>query len=114
MLVPSAHVWAWEKLIIYRRYTLTKTELISVVANKAGLPKAAAEKAINATTEAIEDALKKGDKVTLVGFGTFDVAKRAERTGVNPRTRAAIKIKASKAPRFRPGKAFKEIVNKGK
>jgi DNA-binding protein HU-beta len=93
---------------------LTKTELISVVANKAGLPKAAAEKAINATTEAIEDALKKGDKVTLVGFGTFDVAKRAERTGVNPRTRAAIKIKASKAPRFRPGKAFKEIVNKGK
>lgn len=91
---------------------MTKTELISVVANKAGIPKAAAEKAINATTEAIQGALKKGDKVTLVGFGTFDVAKRAARQGVNPRTRETIKIKASKAPRFRPGKAFKEAVNK--
>jgi len=91
---------------------LTKTELISVVANKAGLPKAAAEKAINATIDAITEALKKGDKVTLVGFGTFDVARRAARQGVNPRTREAIKIKASKAPRFRAGKSLKDIVNK--
>lgn len=91
---------------------MTKTELISVVANKAGLPKAAAEKAINATIDAITEALKKGDKVTLVGFGTFDVARRAARQGVNPRTREAIKIKASKAPRFRAGKSLKDIVNK--
>ena len=91
---------------------MTKTELISVVANKAGLPKAAAEKAINATIDAIQQALRKGDKVTLVGFGTFDVAQRAARQGVNPRTREAIKIKASKAPRFKAGKAFKEAVNK--
>ena len=90
---------------------MTKTELISVVANKAGIPKAAAEKAINATTGAIQDALKKGDKVTLVGFGTFDVAKRAERSGVNPRTRATIKIKAAKVPKFRPGKALKDALN---
>lgn len=91
---------------------MTKTELISVVANKAGIPKAAAEKAINATTEAISKALAKGDKVTLVGFGTFDVAKRAARQGVNPRTREPIKIKASKTPRFRAGKALKDVVNK--
>jgi len=95
-----------------RRYTLTKTELISVVSGKAGIPKAAAEKAINATTEAITQALAKGDKVTLVGFGTFDVAQRAARQGVNPRTRETIKIKASKSPRFRAGKAFKDSVNK--
>jgi DNA-binding protein HU-beta len=112
-LLPFEGTWAWEKTIsFYRRYALTKTELISVVANKAGIPKAAAEKAINATTEAIQQALKKGDKVTLVGFGTFDVAQRAARQGVNPRTRETIKIRASKAPRFRAGKAFKEVVNK--
>ncbi len=91
---------------------MTKTELISIVASKANIPKAAAEKAINATTEAITDALAKGDKVTLVGFGTFDVAKRASRQGVNPRTREPIKIKASTSPRFKPGKAFKDKVNK--
>jgi DNA-binding protein HU-beta len=112
-LLPFEGTWAWKKTIsFYRRYALTKTELISVVANKAGIPKAAAEKAINAATDAIQQALKKGDKVTLVGFGTFDVAQRAARQGVNPRTRETIKIKASKTPRFRPGKAFKEVVNK--
>ncbi len=91
---------------------MTKTDLITVVANKAGIPKAAAEKAVNATTEAIVEAVAKGDKVTLVGFGTFDVAERAARQGVNPRTRETIKIKASKAPRFKAGKAFKDRVNK--
>ncbi len=91
---------------------MTKTDLITVIANKAGIPKAAAEKALNATTEAIVEAVAKGDKVTLVGFGTFDVATRAARQGVNPRTREAIKIKASKAPRFKAGKAFKDSVNK--
>jgi DNA-binding protein HU-beta len=91
---------------------LTKTELISEVANKAGIPKAAAEKALNATIETIQQALKKGDKVTLVGFGTFDVAQRAARQGVNPRTRETIKIRASKTPRFKAGKAFKDAVNR--
>jgi len=91
---------------------LTKTELISVVANKAGLPKAAAEKAINATTQAIVEALSRGNKVTLVGFGTFEVVTRASRKGVNPRTREPITIKASKAPRFKAGKVLKEAVNK--
>jgi len=86
--------------------------LISVVANKAGLPKAAAEKAINATTQAIVEALSRGNKVTLVGFGTFEVVTRASRKGVNPRTREPITIKASKAPRFKAGKVLKEAVNK--
>lgn len=91
---------------------MTKTELISVVANKAGLPKAAAEKAVNATTQAIVEALSRGNKVTLVGFGTFEVVTRASRKGVNPRTREPITIKASKAPRFKAGKVLKEAVNK--
>jgi len=95
-----------------RRYALTKTELIAVIAGKAGLSKAAAEKALNATTDAIKAALAKSGKVTLVGFGTFDVAARAARVGVNPRTRQQIKIKASKSPRFRAGKALKDAVNK--
>jgi DNA-binding protein HU-beta len=91
---------------------LTKSELISIVAEKAGITKSAAEKALNATTEAIQQALKRGDKVTLVGFGTFDVAQRAARQGVNPRTRETIKIKASKAPHFKAGKALKQAFKK--
>ena len=67
---------------------------------------------MDALTEAITGALKKGDKVTLIGFGTFDVAKRAARTGMNPRTKEKIKIKASKAPRFKAGKTLKAAVNK--
>ncbi len=91
---------------------MTKSELVDVVANKAGLPKAKVLNAIDALTDAIQGALKKGDKVTLIGFGTFDVAKRAARTGMNPRTKEKIKIKASKAPRFKAGQAFKAVVNK--
>jgi DNA-binding protein HU-beta len=91
---------------------MTKSDLIDVVANKAGLPKAKVLDAIDAITDAIQGALKKGDRVTLVGFGTFEVAKRAARTAVNPRTREKIKIKASKAPRFKAGKAFKDAVKK--
>jgi DNA-binding protein HU-beta len=68
--------------------------------------------AVDAFTEAITGALKKGDKVTLIGFGTFDVVKRAAREGVNPQTRQKIKIKACKAPKFKAGKAFKAVVNK--
>jgi DNA-binding protein HU-beta len=91
---------------------MTKTDLVDVVAGKVKISKAAALEAVDAFTESITSALKKGDKVTLIGFGTFDVAKRAARTGVNPRTREKIKIKASKAPRFKAGKAFKDVVNK--
>ena len=91
---------------------MTKTDLVDVVAGKQKMSKAAALAVVDALTEAIAGALKKGDKVTLVGFGSFDVAKRAARMGVNPRTRQKIKIKASKAPRFRAGKALKDAVNK--
>jgi DNA-binding protein HU-beta len=91
---------------------MTKTDLVDVVAGKVKISKAAALEAVDAFTESITSALKKGDKVTLIGFGTFDVAKRAARTGVNPRTREKIKIKACKAPRFKAGKAFKDAVKK--
>jgi len=91
---------------------MTKTDLVDVVAGKVKLSKSAALAAVDALTESIAAALKKGEKVTLVGFGSFDVAKRAAREGVNPRTRQKIKIKASKAPRFRAGKALKDAVNK--
>lgn len=91
---------------------MTKADLIGVVAQKAGLPKAAVEKAVNAIFDSIMGTLKKGDKVTLVGFGTFDVVKRAAREGINPRTGATIKIKARKAPRFKAGKALKDSIAK--
>ena len=91
---------------------MTKTELVDVIAGKVKISKTASLTAVDALTEAITGALKKGDKVTLIGFGTFDVAKRAARTGMNPRTKEKIKIKASKAPRFKAGKALKAVVNK--
>ena len=91
---------------------MTKTELVDVIAGKAKIPKSASLAAVDALTEAITGALKKGDKVTLVGFGTFDVIKRAAREGINPQTRQKIKIKASKAPRFKAGKLLKDTVNK--
>ncbi|MGD0822491.1 MAG: HU family DNA-binding protein [Desulfomonilia bacterium] len=91
---------------------MTKSDLVDVMAGKVKISKSAAQLAVDAFTESIASALKKGDKVTLVGFGTFDVAKRAAREGVNPQTRQKIKIKASKAPRFRAGKLLKDAVNK--
>jgi len=91
---------------------MTKTDLVDVIAGKVKISKVAALEAVDALTEAITGALKKGDKVTLIGFGNFDVAKRAARTGMNPQTMQKIKIKASKAPRFKAGKAFKDVVNK--
>ena len=91
---------------------MTKTDLVNVVASKVKISKSAALEVMDAFTDAIASALKKSDKVTLVGFGTFDVAKRAAREGVNPQTRQKIKIKASKAPRFKAGKALKDAVNK--
>lgn len=88
---------------------MNKGQLIEVVAKALGSNKAA-EKAINATLKAISDSLKKGDKVTIVGFGTFAVAKRAARTGRNPQTGKAIRIRAKKVPRFAAGKALKDAV----
>ena len=90
--------------------TVNKAELIEAVAASADLPKASASRALDATTAAISKALKKGDQVTLVGFGTFYVRKRAARKGRNPQTGEAIKIKASKSPTFRAGKAFKDAI----
>jgi DNA-binding protein HU-beta len=91
---------------------MTKTDLVDVIAGKVKITKATALQAVDALTEAIASTLKKGGKVTLIGFGTFDVAKRAARVGVNPQTRQKIKIKASKAPRFKAGKLLKATVNK--
>jgi DNA-binding protein HU-beta len=91
---------------------MTKTELVGAIATKAGISKAAAEKALKAFTDGVAAALKKGDKVSLVGFGSFEVTKRAARKGRNPQTGAAIKIKASKSPKFRPGASLKKAVNR--
>ncbi len=93
---------------------MTKAELVEAMAKQADLTKADAAKALDAFLEAAATALKKDDKVTLVGFGTFSVKKRAARTGVNPRTREPIKIPASKTIGFTPGKALRETVNKKK
>jgi DNA-binding protein HU-beta len=90
---------------------MNKNELVSKVAEKAGLTKADAKKAIDATTEAIADALKAGDKVALIGFGTFSVAERGERQGVNPATGAQITIAAKKTAKFKGGKELTDALN---
>ncbi len=90
---------------------MNKSELIDAIAESADISKAAAGRALEATMEAVTKALKKGDMVSLVGFGTFYVGKRAARTGRNPRTGAELKIKAAKVPKFRAGKALKDSVN---
>lgn len=89
---------------------MTKAELIDKMANDADISKAAAQKAMDSFMDGIKKALKKGNKVTLVGFGTFSVAKRAARKGRNPQTGETIKIKASKSPKFKAGKAFKDSI----
>ncbi len=91
---------------------MNKSELIAAMAEKSGLSKKASEKALGAFMDTVVDALKEGDKVALVGFGTFDVRERAARTGLNPRTKEPIEIAASKAPAFKAGKAFKDELNK--
>jgi DNA-binding protein HU-beta len=90
---------------------VNKSELIDHIASAAGISKAAAARALDATTEAISGALKKGDMVTLIGFGTFYVGERSARSGRNPRTGATINIKAAKSPKFRAGKGLKDAVN---
>ncbi|MBQ6733534.1 MAG: HU family DNA-binding protein [Lachnospiraceae bacterium] len=91
---------------------MNKTELIEAMAKSNKLSKKENETVLNSFVEAVEKELKKGGKVQLVGFGTFEVGKRAARTGRNPQTGAEIKIKASKAPKFKAGKALKDAVNK--
>jgi DNA-binding protein HU-beta len=89
---------------------VNKAELIEHIANTAELNKAQAARALDAMIDAVRRTLKKGDSVSLIGFGTFAVTKRAARTGRNPRTGAAIKIKAAKIPKFRPGKGLKDAI----
>ena len=90
---------------------MNKTELIAVVAEKAELSKKDAEKAIKAFTDAVSEELVKGGKIQLVGFGTFEVAERAAREGRNPHTGEPMPIAASKAPKFKAGKALKDALN---
>jgi DNA-binding protein HU-beta len=90
---------------------MNKLEIIDQIAKSADISKAAAGRALDAAVTAIKTAMKKGNMVTLVGFGTFYVGKRAARTGRNPRTGAAIKIRAAKVPKFRAGKELKGAVN---
>jgi DNA-binding protein HU-beta len=90
---------------------MNKSELIDVIATQAEISKAAASRALDATVAAVKDALKAGDSVSLIGFGTFSVGERASRTGRNPRTGKTLKIKAAKVPKFRPGKGLKDAVN---
>ena len=89
---------------------MNKTELIAAIASKAEISKRDAEKAVNAFVGEVTEALKKGEKVALVGFGTFEVKERPARTGRNPRTKEVINIPASKAPVFKAGKTFKESI----
>lgn len=90
---------------------MNKTELIAAVAEKAELSKKDAEKAVKAFTDVITAELVKGEKVQIVGFGTFEVSERAAREGRNPKSGAPMTIAASKSPKFKAGKAFKDMVN---
>ena len=91
---------------------MNKGELVTALAEKTGTSKKSAEESLNAFIEVITEELKKGEKIQLVGFGSFEVRKRAARKGRNPQTKEEIKIPASKSPVFKAGKALKEIVNK--
>jgi len=90
---------------------MNKTELIDAIAAQADISKAAAGRALDAAVESITGALKNGDSVSLIGFGTFYVGERAARTGRNPRTGKTLEIKAAKSPKFRPGKGLKDALN---
>ena len=91
---------------------LFRSELVAAMAEQADMTKKDAEKALTAFTEVVAKELKKGEKIQLVGFGTFEVAERAARKGINPKTKEEIDIEASKAPKFKPGKALKDEVNR--
>ncbi len=89
---------------------MNKAELVAKIADEAGITKTQANDALNAFTTTVQKTLKKGDKVTLVGFGTFSVTKRAARTGRNPRTGAPLKIKAKKVAKFKAGKELSDKI----
>lgn len=89
---------------------MNKTELVAAIAEKAELSKKDAEKALKAFTETVAETLQNGDKIQLVGFGTFEVVERAAREGRNPLTGESLHIEASKAPKFKAGKALKDVV----
>lgn len=91
---------------------MTKTELIAAVAEKTDMTKKDSEKAVSAVLDAITEALAAGEKISLVGFGTFEVKSRSARKGINPRTKEEITIAASKLPAFKAGKALKDAVSK--
>ena len=90
---------------------MNKSELVAMMAEKADLSKKDAEKALNAFVESVQDTVKSGDKISLVGFGTFELRERAAREGRNPQTGEVMKIAASKAPKFKAGKALKDMIN---
>lgn len=90
---------------------MSKTELVAAIAEKTGLTKKDSEAAVNAFIGTVTEQLKKGEKVQLIGFGTFEVSERAERVGRNPQTGAEMTIAASKVPKFKAGKALKELLN---
>ena len=90
---------------------MNKTELVAAIADQAEISKKDAEKALKAFTDVVAEELKKGEKIQLVVFGTFEVAEREAREGRNPQTGATMKIEASKAPKFKAGKALKDLVN---
>ena len=90
---------------------MNKIELVAAVAEQAGLSRKDAEAAVKAFTDVVADALKNGDKIQLVGFGTFEVSERAAREGRNPKTGESMKIEACKTPKFKAGKALKDLVN---
>ena len=98
-------------LYLVRRCSVTKTELVSEVAERTGLTKVDAERAVKALVDTVTDCLKKGDSLTIVGFGTFSVSQRAARTGKNPRTGEKLEIAAATTPKFKPGKSLKDAVN---
>lgn len=91
---------------------MQRTDLVEKIAGDADISKAAADRALKSLLDSVTQALKKGDRVSLVGFGTFSVSKRSARTGRNPQTGETISIKASKAPKFSAGKSLKDAVNK--
>ena len=90
---------------------MNKTELVAAIAEQAEISKKDAEKALKAFTDVVAEELKKGEKIQLVGFGTFEVSTRAAREGRNPQTGETMKIEASKSPKFKAGKALKDMVN---
>lgn len=90
---------------------MNKAELINAIAVESGLSKADAKKALDATIKAVSDVLVAGDKISLIGFGTFSVSERGERQGINPRTKQAIKIEAKKVAKFKPGAELSAAIN---